>query len=68
MTLKELIEALERIKEQYGDNIKTVVSIDTDDAYNVASCLDVDIFTNHTGEQMLAFCGSLETALLEEQD
>jgi hypothetical protein len=66
MTLKEIIQTLELIRADYGDDIKSVVSIDTDDAFNVASCFDIGVFTSKDGEHTLSFNGSLETAFLED--
>ena len=70
MKVSELIEVLEKIRAEYGDDIESVVSIDTDDAFNVASCFDIGVFTNKDGEHTVSFNGSLESAFLEdlEQD
>jgi hypothetical protein len=66
MTLKEIIQTLELIRAEYGDDIKSVVSIDTDDAFNVASCFDIGVFTSKDGENTVSFNGSLESAFLED--
>jgi hypothetical protein len=34
MTIKELIEALQKIREENGDDVECVISIDTNDAFN----------------------------------
>jgi hypothetical protein len=66
MTLKEIIQTLELIRAEYGDDIKSVVSIDTDDAFNVASCFDIGVFISKDGEHTVSFNGSLESAFLED--
>ena len=65
MTIKELIEALEKIRAEYGDDVKSVVSIDTDDAFNCTPCTEIDVVFTNSGEHRVAFCGSLETSYFE---
>jgi hypothetical protein len=61
MTIKELIEVLEKIRAEYGDDIQSVVSIDTDDAFNITTCTEIDVVFTNSGERKVAFCGSLES-------
>ncbi len=65
MTIKALIEVLEKIRAEYGDDIQSVVFIDTDDAFNITTCTEVDVVFTNIGERKVAFCGSLETSYLE---
>ena len=46
MTLKELIESLEKIREEHGDDAECVLSIDTNDAFN-ETYLDDVVFTRY---------------------
>jgi hypothetical protein len=41
MTIKELIEALQKIREENGDDVECVISIDTNDAFNETYLDDV---------------------------
>lgn len=41
MTIKELIEALQKIRAEQGDDVECVISIDTNDAFNEAYLDDV---------------------------
>ena len=41
MTIKELIEALQKIRAEQGDDVECVISIDTNDAFNETYLDDV---------------------------
>jgi len=41
MTIKELIEALQKIRAEQGDDVECVISLDTNDAFNEAYLDDV---------------------------
>jgi hypothetical protein len=41
MTIKELIEALQKIRAEQGDDVECVISLDTNDAFNETYLDDV---------------------------
>jgi hypothetical protein len=41
LNLKELIEKLQKIQQEYGDDVECVISVDTKDAFNETYLDDV---------------------------
>jgi hypothetical protein len=67
MTLKELIESLEKIQKEYGA-IDCVVSIDTPDAFNETKLVDIDVNIYPAYPNVSFYKVCLKGELLPEED